>query len=99
MWDYVNRGMPINKEGTLTPDEVYSLVAFLLYRNGVINLVKPHVFPATRRAETQAATLAVNGDLIRKHPIDGERHQLIVVSTHSSAMGRPLRFCRLLRGR
>jgi cytochrome c len=36
MWDYINRGMPINKEGTLTPDEVYSLVAFLLYRNGVI---------------------------------------------------------------
>jgi len=36
MWDYINRGMPINKEGTLAPDEVYSLVAFLLYRNGVI---------------------------------------------------------------
>ena len=36
MWDYINRGMPINREGTLTPDEVYSLVAFLLYRNGVI---------------------------------------------------------------
>jgi hypothetical protein len=36
MWDYINRGMPINKEGTLTPDEVYSLVAFLLYKNGVI---------------------------------------------------------------
>ena len=36
MWDYINRGMPINKEGTLKPDEVYSLVAFLLYKNGVI---------------------------------------------------------------
>ena len=36
LWDYINRGMPINKEGTLTPDEVYSLVAFLLYKNGVI---------------------------------------------------------------
>ena len=36
MWDYINRGMPINKEGTLTPDEVYSLVAFLLSKNGVI---------------------------------------------------------------
>lgn len=55
------------------------------YRNGVINFVKPHVFPATRRAETQAATLAVNGDLIRKHPFNGERHQLIVVSTQETA--------------
>jgi len=36
MWDYINRGMPINKEGTLTPNEVYSLVAFLLFKNGVI---------------------------------------------------------------
>jgi S-disulfanyl-L-cysteine oxidoreductase SoxD len=36
VWDYINRGMPLNQEGTLTPDEVYSLVAFLLFRNGVI---------------------------------------------------------------
>jgi S-disulfanyl-L-cysteine oxidoreductase SoxD len=36
MWDYINRAMPLNREGTLTPDEVYSLVAFLLYKNGVI---------------------------------------------------------------
>jgi hypothetical protein len=36
MWDYINRAMPLNKEGTLKPDEVYSLVAFLLFRNGVI---------------------------------------------------------------
>jgi hypothetical protein len=36
MWDYINRGMPIGKEGTLLPDDVYSLTAFLLYKNGVI---------------------------------------------------------------
>ncbi len=36
LWDYIRRGMPLNKEGTLTPDEVYSLTAFLLYKNGVI---------------------------------------------------------------
>ena len=37
MWDYINRAMPIGKEGTLLPDEVYSLTAFLLYKNGVIH--------------------------------------------------------------
>ena len=26
----------MNKEGTLAPDEVYSLTAFLLFKNGVI---------------------------------------------------------------
>jgi cytochrome c len=36
IWDYINRGMPIGKEGTLTPSEVYALTAFLLYKNDVI---------------------------------------------------------------
>jgi hypothetical protein len=36
IWDYINRGMPLGKEGTLKPDEVYSLTAFLLFRNNVI---------------------------------------------------------------
>jgi cytochrome c len=36
IWDYINRGMPIGKEGTLAPNEVYALTAFLLYKNGVI---------------------------------------------------------------
>ena len=36
VWDYINRGMPLNREGTLTADEVYSIVAFLLNLNGVI---------------------------------------------------------------
>jgi len=36
MWDYINRGMPLGREQTLKPDEVYSIVAFLLNKNGVI---------------------------------------------------------------
>ncbi len=36
IWDYIHRGMPLGKEGSLKPDEVYSLTAFLLYKNGVI---------------------------------------------------------------
>ena len=28
--------MPASKPGSLTPDEVYALVAFLFYRNGII---------------------------------------------------------------
>jgi cytochrome c len=36
IWDYINRGMPFGKEGSLKPDEVYALTAFLLYKNGVI---------------------------------------------------------------
>jgi S-disulfanyl-L-cysteine oxidoreductase SoxD len=36
VWDYINRAMPLGKEGTLTADEVYALTAFLLYINEVI---------------------------------------------------------------
>jgi hypothetical protein len=54
------------------------------YRNGVVNLVKPKVFADDKRAETQAAKLAVDGQLIEKHPIEGEKHKLIVVSTQES---------------
>jgi hypothetical protein len=36
LWDYINRGMPFSKEGSLKANEVYALTAFLLYKNGVI---------------------------------------------------------------
>lgn len=36
VWDYINRGMPLNREGTLTANEVYSLTAYLLFINDVI---------------------------------------------------------------
>ena len=36
VWDYIHRGMPLGKEGTLTADEVYSLTAYLLFVNKVI---------------------------------------------------------------
>ena len=36
IWDYINRGMPFGKEGSLKPDEVYAITAFLLAKNGVI---------------------------------------------------------------
>lgn len=36
IWDYINRGMPLRKEGSLTPNEVYALTAFLLFKNNVI---------------------------------------------------------------
>ena len=37
VWDYINRGMPMYREGALTADEVYALTAFLLYINDVVS--------------------------------------------------------------
>ena len=37
VYDYVKRAMPLLKPGSLTPDQTYSLVAFLLSANGIID--------------------------------------------------------------
>lgn len=36
IYDYVHRAMPLNAPGSLEPDEVYGLVAWLLWRNEII---------------------------------------------------------------
>ncbi len=36
LWDFIHRAMPLQRAGTLKPDEVYGLTAFLLYKNGII---------------------------------------------------------------
>ena len=36
VWDYINRSMPQGAEGSITPDQVYAVTAFLLFKNGVI---------------------------------------------------------------
>lgn len=35
IWD-VNRAIPFDRPGTLTPDQVYEVVAYLLYMNGIV---------------------------------------------------------------
>lgn len=36
LWDFIRRAMPLQRAGTLKPDEVYALTAFLLYKNNII---------------------------------------------------------------
>ena len=36
VWDFIHRGMPLGAEGSLAPDEVYALTAYLLFLNKVI---------------------------------------------------------------
>jgi mono/diheme cytochrome c family protein len=36
VWDYINRAMPRDQEGSLTPNEVYALTAFILYKSAII---------------------------------------------------------------
>lgn len=36
LYDYINRAMPLDAPGSLAPDQVYSLVAYLLWRNELV---------------------------------------------------------------
>src|SRR6187549_1498156 len=36
LWDHINRAMPFDHPRTLTPDEVYSVTAFVLHLNGIV---------------------------------------------------------------
>lgn len=44
VWDYIHRAMPFDKAGSLSPNEVYALVAALLHWNGIIG--EPEVMNA-----------------------------------------------------
>ncbi|MGV6804461.1 MAG: c-type cytochrome [Ruegeria sp.] len=37
VWDYVHRSMPFGEAGTLTPDETYAIVAYILYSNDLVD--------------------------------------------------------------
>ena len=36
IWDFINRAMPPKQEGSLSPDDVYALTAFILYKNDIL---------------------------------------------------------------
>jgi cytochrome c len=36
LWDYINRAMPYDRPGTLSPDEVYAITAYVLHLNGIV---------------------------------------------------------------
>jgi cytochrome c len=49
LYDYINRAMPLMEPGSLTPNEVYALVAWLLWRNEIIEreaVMDPRTLPA-----------------------------------------------------
>jgi len=36
LWSYINRAQPIDEPGSLTPEQVYAVSAYLLFLNGII---------------------------------------------------------------
>jgi Protein of unknown function (DUF3037) len=70
------------KEHVTVPVLGTTIKAPYAYRNGVINLVKPQKFGTVEdEARRAAGHLAIEGDLLRKHPNEaGGEYRLVVVS-------------------
>ena len=64
LWDFIYRAMPWNAPKTLTPDEVYALVAYMLYLAEVVP--DDHVLSNENIAEAQARMPNRNG-VIMEH--------------------------------
>ncbi len=64
VWDYVNRAMPYTTPGTLQPDEVYSLTAYLLAMNRII----PEEFELNERNLAQVKMPNRNGFVADPRP-------------------------------
>ena len=37
LWDYLRRAMPFDHPGTMSPDDLYSTTAYVLFLNGIVN--------------------------------------------------------------
>ncbi len=51
VYDYVQRAMPFYAPGSLTPDELYGVTAFLLFANGIIkeeDVIDARTLPTVR---------------------------------------------------
>jgi len=51
VWDYIRRAMPYETPGTLRPNEVYAITAYVLFLNGIVQedtVLDGHSLPSVR---------------------------------------------------
>ena len=70
VWDYVNRSMPFGAAQTLEPDEVYAIVAYILYSNDLIEDEVVAVFTAKAGADLPIALNPEEAQAARWVPIE-----------------------------
>lgn len=68
-WDYVNRSMPFGAAQTLEPDEVYAIVAYILYSNDLVD----DEFVLSNETFTEVEMPNAGGFIIDDRP-ESEKH-------------------------
>ena len=54
VWEFINRAMPSTKPGSLTPNEVYAVTAFVLFLNDVIKETAPGCGDPSRGTDAES---------------------------------------------
>ena len=75
LYDYINRAMPFATPGALPPDDVYSVVAFLLVENGIVDstLVKVRLNLTLQRLQGYDPCRLLLVPHIVRHPFRRQR--------------------------
>lgn len=72
LWDYVNRAMPYQNPGALTPQQVYALTAYLLFLNKIVGerqLVDQHTLPLIRMPNRNGFVADPRPDVPARHSL------------------------------
>jgi cytochrome c len=56
VWDTISRSMPYNNPGTLKPDEVYAITAFVLHLNNIVPATRSSMKNRFPRSKCQTGT-------------------------------------------
>ena len=66
LWSYINRSQPFDEPGSLTPDQVYAVTAYLLHLNGIIgenDVIDARTLPAVKMPNREGFVPDVRPDV------------------------------------
>jgi mono/diheme cytochrome c family protein len=69
LWDYIHRAMPFDHPSTLTPDEIYSATAYVLFLNGLVgehDVLTETTLPKVQMPNRNGFVADPRPDIIRK---------------------------------
>ncbi|HDR9173068.1 TPA: cytochrome c [Burkholderia vietnamiensis] len=75
VFDYIRRAMPLTAPGSLTSNEVYALVAFILSRNGVIPahaVMDEKTLPAVVMPNRNGFIRSAQSEMLARPRVDGD---------------------------
>jgi cytochrome c len=72
VWDYIHRAMPLTKPGSLSTDDTYAVVAFLLNRNKIIQpdeVMNQETLPKVRMPNRDGFIRDARPDIQKRAPL------------------------------